>query len=109
MRIPVYTARTQRSNEMPGKRFNVRKNAEPFVRAELAKGEVASALFDTAGEFAIQRREMIASQQFNEAALRIEEEVSKATSELSKSRDYGNVLDGKIFGVSAWIGSAMRS
>ena len=30
MRIPVYTARTQRSNEMPGKRFNVRKNAEPF-------------------------------------------------------------------------------
>ena len=95
MRIPVYTARTQRSNEMPGKRFNVRKNAEPFVRAELAKGEVASALFDTAGEFAIQRREMIASQQFNEAALRIEEEVSKATSELSKSRDYGNVLDGK--------------
>ena len=77
------------------KRFNVRKNAEPFVREELAKGEVAAALFDTAGEFAIQRREMIASQQFNEAALRIEEEVAKATNELSKSRDYGNVLDGK--------------
>ena len=95
MRIPTYTARTQRSNEMPGKRFNVRKNAEPFVRAELAKGEVAASLFDTAGEFAIQRRDMIASHQFNEAALKIEEEVANATSELSKSRDYGNVLDGK--------------
>ena len=95
MRIPLYTARTQRSNEMPGKRFNVRKNAEPFVRAELAKGEVAASLFDTAGEFAIQRRDMIASHQFNEAALKIEEEVANATSELSKSRDYGNVLDGK--------------
>ena len=47
------------------------KTQSLFVRAELAKGEVASALFDTAGEFAIQRREMIASQQFNEAALRI--------------------------------------
>ena len=95
MRIPTYTARTQRSNEMPGKRFNVRKNAEPFVRAELARGEVAASLFDTAGEFAIQRRDMIASHQFNEAALKIEEEVANATSELSKSRDYGNVLDGK--------------
>jgi len=95
MRIPIYTARTQRSNELPGKRFNVRKNAEPFVRSELAKGEVTSSLLDTVGEFAIQRRDMIASQQFNEAALKIEEEVANATSELSKSRDYGNVLDGK--------------
>jgi len=95
MRIPTFTARTQRTNDMPGKRFNVRKNAEPFVRAELAKGEVASTLFETAGEFAIQRREMIAAQQFNEAALKIEEEVANATNDLSKSRDYGNVLDGK--------------
>ena len=46
-------------------------------------------------DVAIQRRDMIASQQFNEAALKIEEEVANATSELSKSRDYGNVLDGK--------------
>ena len=75
MRIPTYTARTQRTNDMPGKRFSVRKNAEPFVRAELAKGEVAASLFDTAGEFAIQRREMIAAQQFNEAALKIEEDI----------------------------------
>ena len=37
MRIPTYTARTQRTNDMPGKRFNVRKSAEPFVRAELAE------------------------------------------------------------------------
>lgn len=95
MRIPTFTARTQRTNDMPGKRFSVRKNAEPFVRAELAKGEVAASLFDTAGEFAIQRRDMIASQQFNEAALKIEEEVANATNDLSKSRDYGNVLDGK--------------
>ena len=95
MRIPTFTARTQRTNDMPGKRFSVRKNAEPFVRAELAKGEVAASLFDTAGEFAIQRREMIAAQQFNEAALKIEEEVANATDELSRSRDYGNVLDGK--------------
>ena len=95
MRIPTYTARTQRTNDLPGRRFSVRKNAEPFVREALAKGEVAASLLDTAGEFAIQRRDMIASQQFNEAALRIEEEVAKATNELSKSRDYGNVLDGK--------------
>ena len=95
MRIPTYTARTQRTNDMPGKRFSVRKNAEPFVRAELAKGEVAAALLDTAGEFAIQRRDMIASQQFNQAALQIEEEMRDAMLDLSKEQDFTNVLDGK--------------
>lgn len=95
MRIPTYTARTQRTNDMPGKRFNVRKNAEPFVRAELAKGEVAASLLDTAGEFAIQRRDMIASQQFNQAALQIEEEMRDAMLDLSKEQDFTNVLDGK--------------
>tara|TARA_Y100000592_G_scaffold27358_1_gene43474 strand:+ start:126 stop:1982 length:1857 start_codon:yes stop_codon:yes gene_type:complete len=95
MRIPTYTARTQRTSDMPGKRFSVRKNAEPFVRAELAKGEVAASLLDTAGEFAIQRRDMIASQQFNQAALQIEEEMRDAMLDLSKEQDFTNVLDGK--------------
>ena len=36
MQIPKYTARVQRTNEMAGRRFSVRKNADPFIRAELA-------------------------------------------------------------------------
>tara|TARA_R100001460_G_scaffold13066_1_gene29599 strand:+ start:52 stop:1878 length:1827 start_codon:yes stop_codon:yes gene_type:complete len=93
--IPRYTARVQRTNEMPGKRFNVRKNAEPFVRAELAKGEVAASLFDTAGEFAIQRRDMIATSEYNEAAVSIEEGMRQAMSDFSNDGDVRNILDQK--------------
>nr|BAR33098.1 hypothetical protein [uncultured Mediterranean phage uvMED] len=93
--IPRYTARVQRSNEMPGRRFSVRKNAEPFVRAELAKGEVTSGLLSAAGEFAAQRAEMIATSQYNEAAVSIEEGMRQAMSDFSKDGDVRNILDQK--------------
>lgn len=95
MLIPKYTARVQRTNEMPGRRFSVRKNAEPFVRAELAKGEALSALFQQAGEFAAQRAEMIATSQYNEAAVAIEEGMRQAMSDFSKDGDVRNILDQK--------------
>ena len=95
MQIPKYTARVQRTNEMPGRRFSVRKNAEPFIRAELAKGEARSALFQQAGEFAAQRAEMIATSQYNEAAVSIEEGMRQAMSDFSKDGDVRNILDQK--------------
>lgn len=42
MRIPVYTARAQATNEAPGRRFSVRMDPNPYIKAELAKGEVAT-------------------------------------------------------------------
>ena len=95
MRIPTYTARTQRSNEMPGKRFNVRKNAEPFVRAELAKGEAQTALLQQAGEFAAQRLEMLATTEYNNAAIKIEDGMRQALSDFQKDNDVRNIIDGK--------------
>ena len=95
MKIPLFTARVQRSNETPGKRFSVRKNAEPFVRAELAKGEARSALLQQAGEFAAQRAEMIATSQYNEATVAIEDGMRQAMSDFSKDGDVRNILDQK--------------
>ncbi len=95
MQIPRYTARTQRSNEMPGKRFNVRKNAEPFVRAELAKGEAQTALLQQAGEFAAQRLEMLATTEYNNAAIKIEDGMRQALSDFQKDNDVRNIIDGK--------------
>lgn len=95
MQIPRYTARTQRTNEMPGKRFDVRKNAEPFIRAELRKGEVQTALLQQAGEFAAQRLEMLATTEYNNAAVKIEEGMRQALSDFQKDNDVRNIIDGK--------------
>jgi hypothetical protein len=93
--IPRYTARTQRTNEMPGKRFDVRKNAEPFIRAELRKGEVQTSLLQQAGEFAAQRLEMLATTEYNNAAVRIEDGMRQALSDFQRDNDVRNIIDGK--------------
>ena len=95
MEIPRYTARTQRTNEMPGKRFNVRKNAEPFIRAELRKGEAQTALLQQAGEFAAQRLEMLATTEYNNAAVKIEDGMRQALSDFQRDNDVRNIIDGK--------------
>lgn len=95
MKIPVYTARATATNEAPGRRFSVRKDPTPYIKAELAKGEVAEALFGAASEYAGQRLKMIYETQYNEAALRIEEEMRQATYDFEKDKDFGNILDGK--------------
>ena len=95
VRIPVYTARAQATNEAPGRRFSVRMDPTPYIKAELAKGEVATALAEAAGDFATQRIKMINETQYNEAALRIEEEMRQAVYDFEKDKDFGNILDGK--------------
>lgn len=95
VRVPVYTAQGRATDEAPGRRFSVRMDATPFVNAELRKGEIFSELADQANAFAQQRIKMINEQQYNDAALRIEEEMRQATYDLGKDNDYRNVLDGK--------------
>jgi hypothetical protein len=40
MRIPVFRSQAQMSNEAPGRPITARMRAEPFIQAELRKGEV---------------------------------------------------------------------
>lgn len=95
MKIPIYTARAQATNEAPGRRFSVRMDPNPYIKAELAKGEVATALTESASAFTAQRIKMINETQYNQAALRIEEEMRQAVYDFEKDKDFGNILDGK--------------
>jgi hypothetical protein len=50
MRIPVFTSRAQRPSDAPGRPITARMRAEPFIQAELRKGEVMTeALGQSAG------------------------------------------------------------
>ena len=95
MRIPVYRSESQRTNEAPGRSFSARMDARPFVEAALQKGAVTGALADAVGAYAEQRGKMIADAEYNQTALALEEEMRSASYDLSKSKDIGNIFDGK--------------
>ena len=95
MRIPIYRAQVQRTNEAPGRSFSARMDARPFVEAALQKGASTRALADAVGAYAEQRGKMIAEAEYNETALALEEEMRSASYDLSKSKDIGNIFDGK--------------
>lgn len=94
MRIPIYRAQVQRTNEAPGRSFSARMDARPFVEAALQKGASTRALADAVGEYAEQRGKMIAEAEYNETALALDEEIRTATYDLSRSNDIGNIFDG---------------
>ena len=94
MRIPIYRAQVQRTNEAPGRSFSARMDARPFVEAALQKGAVTGALADAVGAYAEQRGKMIAEAEYNETALALDEEIRTATYDLSRSNDIGNIFDG---------------
>lgn len=94
MRIPIYRAQVQRTNEAPGRSFSARMDARPFVEAALQKGAATRALADAVGAYAEQRGQMIAEAEYNETALALDEEIRTATYDLSRSNDIGNIFDG---------------
>jgi len=94
MRIPIYRAQVQRTNEAPGRSFSARMDARPFVEAALQKGASTRALADAVGAYAEQRGKMIAEAEYNETALALDEEIRTATYDLSRSNDIGNIFDG---------------
>jgi len=95
MRIPVYQSKAVPTSEAPGRSLSVRMNAQPFVQAALRKGEVMTELASQAGQFAVQRYNMITEAQYNEGALEIDERMRAVTEQLSKTSDYGNIFDGE--------------
>ena len=95
MRIPIYRAQVQRTNEAPGRSFSARMDARPFVEAALQKGASTRALADAVGAYAEQRGKMIAEAEDNETALALDEEIRTDKYNLSRSIDIANIWDGK--------------
>jgi len=100
MRIPIFRSEAQATNEAPGSRITARMNAQPFVQAALAKGEVIGQAMKQIGDYALVRAKAEAEVQYNEAMLAAEEEMRTLAESLKESGRLGDVINEK--GTGAW-------
>ena len=96
MRIPIYRAKSQLSNQAPGARITARMNPTPFVNAELQKGGVLTTALGEAAEYTNMRYKMLVETQKNEAIFAAKEQLMQLSDTLSDSRDIGNIFDGEL-------------
>jgi hypothetical protein len=85
MRIPIFRSEAQATNEAPGSSIQARMNAQPFVQAALAKGEVFAEATKQIGSYALMRAKADAEVQYNEAMLAADEEMRMLADDLKKN------------------------
>lgn len=85
MRIPVYASRATATNEAPGASIRARMDPNVFVQAKLQKGDVAGALFEQVGEYALMRAKADAEVQYGEAMLAADEEMRVLAEDVGKN------------------------
>ena len=100
MRIPVFTSRAQRPSDAPGRPITARMRAEPFIQAELRKGEVMTEAFGQVQEYALMRHKAAVEVQMSESLLAAEEEMMNLANRLKESSDIYNVF--KPDGTGTW-------
>ena len=100
MRIPVFRSRAQRPNEAPGRPITARMRAEPFVQAELRRGEVATEALGQVQQYALMRHKAAVEVQMSESLLAAEEEMVTLARGLQESPDVYNVF--KPDGSGTW-------
>ena len=100
MRIPVFTSRAQRPSDAPGRPITARMRAEPFIQAELRKGEVVTEALGQVQEYALMRHKAAVEVQMSESLLAAEEEMMNLANRLKDSTDIYNVF--KPDGTGTW-------
>jgi hypothetical protein len=100
MRIPVFTSRAQRPSDAPGRPITARMRAEPFIQAELRKGEVMTEALGQIQEYALMRHKAAVEVQMSESLLAAEEEMMNLANRLKDSTDIYNVF--KPDGSGSW-------
>ena len=100
MRIPVFTSRAQRPGEAPGQSITARMRAEPFVQAELRKGDVVAEALDQVQSYSLMRHKAAVEVQMSESLLAAEEEMMNLANRLKESTDIYNVF--KPDGTGTW-------
>lgn len=93
MRIPVFRSQARATTAAPGQSLNVRMQAQPFIQAELAKGNVITTAADTINAYATMRAEAEAKIQYNEALFAAEEEMRTLADSLKDSPRLGDVIN----------------
>jgi len=100
MRIPVFTSKAQLPGDAPGRPITARMRAEPFVQAELRKGEVVGEVLGQVQQYAVMRHKAAVEVQMSESLLAAEEEMMTLADRLQKSTDLYNVF--KPDGSGTW-------
>ena len=100
MRIPVFRSQAQMSNEAPGRPITARMRAEPFVQAELRKGDVIGEAFSQVQQYSVMRHKAAVEVQMSESLLAAEEEMMNLANRLKESSDIYNVF--KPDGSGSW-------
>ena len=100
MRIPVFTSRAQRPSDAPGRPITARMRAEPFIQAELRKGEVMTEALGQVQSYALMRHKAAVEVQMSESLLAAEEEMMNLANRLKDSTDIYNVF--KPDGSGSW-------
>mgnify|MGYP000356535092 FL=1 len=95
MRIPVYRSQAQLSDRAPGARITARKNASPFINAELQKGAVLTEVASQAALYSQERYKAIVEAQRNEAVFGAKEKLLQASFSFGNDDDIYNIFDGK--------------
>lgn len=93
MRIPIFRSEAQATNEAPGARIQARMNAQPFVQAALAKGQVITEAAKQFGDYALMRAKADAEVQYSEAMLKADEEMRLLAEDLEKNGRLQDVTD----------------
>jgi hypothetical protein len=88
------------SNEAPGRPITARMRAEPFVQAELRKGDVIGEAFSQLQQYSVMRHKAAVEVQMSESLLAAEEEMMNLANRLKESSDIYNVF--KPDGSGSW-------
>ena len=88
------------SNEAPGRPITARMRAEPFVQAELRKGDVIGEAFSQVQQYSVMRHKAAVEVQMSESLLAAEEEMMNLANRLKESSDIYNVF--KPDGSGSW-------
>jgi hypothetical protein len=92
MRIPVFTSRAQRPSDAPGRPITARMRAEPFVQAELRRGEAVAEALGQVQDYSLMRHKAAVEVQMSESLLAAEEEMMTLAKRLQESPDIYNVF-----------------
>lgn len=94
MKIPLYRSQATPTSEAPGRSFRARMQSQPYVQAEIEKGNVLGEALNQAASYADMRYKMAREAQLNDALIAADEQLREETDRLSKSNQLYKVLDG---------------
>ena len=94
MRIPLYQSKLMATNEAPGRAFQTRKRAEPFIQSALRQASVGQALSSSIGGFALHRYNMAEQLKLDEATIEGQNALRQLAFDYTKDGNPESVLDG---------------